>query len=48
MFLIIFGIISLILKDKIDESKKLFFSKNRIRDYGGVALIIGILWSVVA
>jgi thiol:disulfide interchange protein len=47
-FLIVFGIISFIFKNKIDESKNIKFTENRIRDYGGVAFIIGILWSLVA
>jgi hypothetical protein len=33
---------------KIDESKKMLFTKSRIKGYGIITLIFGFLFSIVA
>jgi hypothetical protein len=48
LFWIVFRIITVILKHKIDESKKLIITKNRARDYGILIIFWGILFSLAA
>ncbi len=47
-FLIVFGIISLILKNKIKDSEKLFIKKDSVKGFGILAIVIGVLFSLVA